>query len=64
MPHSSVYVKGRGTVVTGRIEQGTIKVGEEVEILGLTKVRRTLNVLKVFCFMVYVFVFTSFLCIE
>jgi elongation factor Tu len=38
-------VKGRGTVVTGRIEQGTIKVGEEVEILGLTKVRRKLNVL-------------------
>ncbi|KAL6991920.1 hypothetical protein U1Q18_010031 [Sarracenia purpurea var. burkii] len=27
--------KGRGTVVTGRIEQGTIKVGEDIEILGL-----------------------------
>lgn len=30
--------KGRGTVVTGRIEQGTVKVGEEVEILGLKQV--------------------------
>lgn len=30
--------KGRGTVVTGRVEQGTIKVGEEVEVLGLTQV--------------------------
>lgn len=39
---SSVCVKGRGTVVTGRVEQGTIKVGEEVEILGLTQVHRKL----------------------
>ena len=31
-------LKGRGTVVTGRIEQGTIKVGEEVEVLGLMQV--------------------------
>lgn len=28
-------IQGRGTVVTGRIEQGTIKTGEEVEVLGL-----------------------------
>jgi len=28
-------IKGRGTVVTGRIDRGTIKVGEEVEIIGL-----------------------------
>lgn len=34
----TLYLKGRGTVVTGRIEQGTIKVGEDVEILGLTQV--------------------------
>lgn len=33
-----LFVKGRGTVVTGRIEQGTIKVGEEIEILGLMQV--------------------------
>ena len=31
-------LKGRGTVATGRIEQGVIKVGEEVEILGLKDV--------------------------
>jgi elongation factor Tu len=29
-------IKGRGTVVTGRIERGTVKVGEEVEIVGMT----------------------------
>lgn len=33
-----LFVKGRGTVVTGRIEQGTIKVGEDIEILGLMQV--------------------------
>jgi hypothetical protein len=31
-------LQGRGTVVTGRVEQGTIKTGEDVEILGLTQV--------------------------
>eukprot|EP00252_Welwitschia_mirabilis_P008980 TRINITY_DN21250_c0_g1_i1.p1 TRINITY_DN21250_c0_g1~~TRINITY_DN21250_c0_g1_i1.p1 ORF type:complete len:452 (-),score=85.57 TRINITY_DN21250_c0_g1_i1:201-1556(-) len=36
MPIEDVFsIQGRGTVVTGRIEQGTIKVGEEVEVLGL-----------------------------
>ena len=30
-------IKGRGTVATGRIERGVIKVGEEVEILGFTR---------------------------
>ncbi len=36
MPIEDVFsIKGRGTVVTGRIERGTIKVGEEVEIVGL-----------------------------
>lgn len=33
-----VIPKGRGTVATGRIEQGIIKAGEEVEILGLSQV--------------------------
>src|SRR5579883_2082725 len=33
-------IKGRGTVVTGRIERGTVKVGDEVEIVGLSKDRR------------------------
>ncbi len=36
MPVEDVFtIKGRGTVVTGRIERGNIKVGEEVEIVGL-----------------------------
>lgn len=36
MPVEDVFsIQGRGTVVTGRIEQGTIKVGEDIEILGL-----------------------------
>lgn len=34
----SFCLKGRGTVATGRVEQGTIKVGEDVEILGLMQV--------------------------
>ena len=34
-------IKGRGTVVTGRIERGIIKVGEEVEILGYRDPRKT-----------------------
>jgi elongation factor Tu len=36
MPVEDVFsIKGRGTVGTGRVERGTIKVGEEVEIIGL-----------------------------
>ncbi|KAH9322774.1 hypothetical protein KI387_017413, partial [Taxus chinensis] len=36
MPIEDVFsIQGRGTVVTGRVEQGTIKVGEDVEVLGL-----------------------------
>jgi elongation factor Tu len=36
MPVEGVYmIAGRGTVVTGRVERGTIKVGDEVEVLGL-----------------------------
>jgi elongation factor Tu len=34
-------ISGRGTVVTGRIERGVIKVGEEVEIVGLGETRKT-----------------------
>ncbi len=33
-------IKGRGTVATGRIERGTCKVGDEVELVGLTKETR------------------------
>jgi elongation factor Tu len=36
MPIEDVFsIEGRGTVVTGRIERGVIKVGEEVEIVGI-----------------------------
>jgi elongation factor Tu len=42
MPVEDVFsIKGRGTVVTGRIERGTIKVGEEVAIVGLKDTRKT-----------------------
>ncbi len=34
-------IKGRGTVVTGRIERGVIKTGEEVEIIGFRDARKT-----------------------
>ncbi|MGB9606425.1 MAG: elongation factor Tu, partial [Bryobacteraceae bacterium] len=43
MPIEDVFgIKGRGTVVTGRVERGRVKVGDEVEIVGLRdKTRRT-----------------------
>jgi len=42
MPVEDVFgIKGRGTVVTGRIERGVVKVGEEVEIVGMAETRRT-----------------------
>ncbi len=43
MPVEDVFsIKGRGTVGTGRVERGTVRVGEEVEIVGLTpEVRKT-----------------------
>jgi len=34
-------ISGRGTVVTGRVEQGVVKVGEEVEIVGLKDTQKT-----------------------
>jgi elongation factor Tu len=34
-------IKGRGTVVTGRVERGVVKTGEEVEILGFRETRKT-----------------------
>ena len=42
MPIEDIFsIEGRGTVVTGRIERGTIKVGEEVEIVGLHPTTKT-----------------------
>jgi elongation factor Tu len=41
MPIEDVFsIKGRGTVVTGRVERGQIKVNEEAEIVGLRETRR------------------------
>jgi elongation factor Tu len=42
MPIEDVFsISGRGTVVTGRVETGQVKVGEEVEIVGLTDTKKT-----------------------
>ena len=42
MPVEDVFsISGRGTVVTGRIEQGVVKVGEEIEILGIKEAQKT-----------------------
>ncbi len=43
MPIEDVFsISGRGTVVTGRIERGKIKVGEEVEIIGIRPTTKTI----------------------
>src|SRR5579864_3264126 len=42
MPIEDIFsIQGRGTVVTGRIEKGKVKVGEEVEIVGFRETRKT-----------------------
>jgi len=42
MPVEDVFsIKGRGTVVTGRISRGKIKIGEEIEIVGLKETKKT-----------------------
>ena len=42
MPVADVFsISGRGTVVTGRVEQGIVKVGEEVEIIGIRETTKT-----------------------
>jgi len=42
MPVEDVFsISGRGTVVTGRVERGVIKVGEEIEIVGITDTAKT-----------------------
>ncbi len=35
-------ISGRGTVVTGRVERGIVKVGEEIEIIGLKPTVKTI----------------------
>jgi elongation factor Tu len=42
MPIEDVFsISGRGTVVTGRVERGIVKVGDEVEIVGMKDTRKT-----------------------
>jgi len=42
MPIEDVFsISGRGTVVTGRVERGVVKVGEEVEIIGIRETEKT-----------------------
>ena len=42
MPVEDVFgIKGRGTVVTGRVERGVVKVGEEIEIIGIKDTKKT-----------------------
>ncbi len=42
MPIEDIFsIQGRGTVVTGRIERGKVKVGEDVEIVGFRETRKT-----------------------
>ena len=43
MPVEDVFsISGRGTVVTGRVEQGIVKVGEEIEIVGIKATQKTI----------------------
>lgn len=43
MPIEDVFsISGRGTVVTGRIERGIVKVGDDVEIIGITNTQKTI----------------------
>src|SRR5699024_7621687 len=42
MPIEDVFsISGRGTVVTGRVERGVVKVGEELEIVGIKDTQKT-----------------------
>ena len=42
MPIEDIFsIEGRGTVVTGKIERGIVKVGEEVEVIGLKEAQKT-----------------------
>ena len=42
MPVEDVFsISGRGTVVTGRVEQGVVKTGEEIEIVGIRETKKS-----------------------
>jgi len=43
MPVEDTFsIAGRGTVVTGRVEQGVIKVGDELDIIGLKPLQKSI----------------------
>jgi elongation factor Tu len=43
MPVEDVFsISGRGTVVTGRVERGIVKIGEEIEIVGFSETKKTI----------------------
>ncbi|MCT7756553.1 MAG: elongation factor Tu [Lactobacillus iners] len=49
MPVEDVFtITGRGTVASGRIDRGTVKIGDEVEIVGLTDEKSTVTGLEMF----------------
>lgn len=51
MPIEDVFsITGRGTVTTGRVERGSVKVGDEIEIIGLsdTSIRTTVTGIEMF----------------
>ena len=50
MPVEDIFsIEGRGTVVTGKIERGVVKVGEEVEIVGIkATVKSTVTGIEMF----------------
>jgi elongation factor Tu len=51
MPVEDVFsIKGRGTVATGRIEAGTVKIGDEVELVGIREdvVKTTITGIEMF----------------
>ena len=50
MPVEDVFtITGRGTVATGRVERGVLKVGDEVEIVGLSEDKKKVVVQELKC---------------
>jgi elongation factor Tu len=50
MPVEDTFsIAGRGTVVTGRVEQGVIKTGEDIEIVGLIPTQKTICTGRLAC---------------
>jgi len=51
MPIEDTFsISGRGTVVTGRVEQGRVNVGDDLEVVGLNNDKKTTCVSLLACF--------------